>query len=67
MCRRIGHWNQVGSRAKADFASGPAANDLLRLTSRPRDFHPRALPEPYVNLSIHTAPDVRPLPWHSGQ
>src|ERR1019366_6639719 len=37
------------------------------LTSRPRDFHPRALPEPYVNLSIHTAPDVRPLPWHSGQ
>ena len=21
----------------------------------------------YVNLSIHTAPDVRPLPWHSGQ
>jgi hypothetical protein len=38
-----------------------------RMTSRPRDFHPRALPEPYVNLSIHTAPDVRPLPWHSGQ
>src|ERR1019366_8491640 len=39
----------------------------LALTSRPRDFHPRALPEPDVNLSIHTAPDVRPLPWHSGQ
>jgi hypothetical protein len=37
------------------------------LTSRPRDFHPRALPESYVNLSIHTAPYVRPLPWHSGQ
>jgi hypothetical protein len=33
-----------------------------RLTSRPEDFHLRALPEPYVNLSIHTAPDVRPLP-----
>jgi hypothetical protein len=32
------------------------------LTSRPEDFHLRALPEPYVNLSIHTAPDVRPLP-----
>jgi hypothetical protein len=31
------------------------------------EFHPRALPEPYVSLSIHTAPDVRPLPWHSGQ
>ena len=38
-----------------------------KMSSRPRDFHPQALPEPYVNLSIHTAPDVRPLPWHSGQ
>ena len=32
------------------------------LTSRPEEFHLRALPEPYVNLSIHTAPDVRPFP-----
>src|ERR1017187_7647845 len=31
------------------------------LSSRPEEFHPRALPEPCVNLSIHTAPDVRPL------
>ena len=23
--------------------------------------HPRALPEPYVNLSIHTAPIVQPF------
>src|SRR4051794_27236759 len=23
--------------------------------------HPRALPEPYVNLSAHTAPSVRPF------
>ena len=30
--------------------------------SRAEEFHLRALPEPYVNLSIHTAPDVRPLP-----
>jgi hypothetical protein len=37
------------------------------LASRPEEFHLRALPEPYVNLSIHTAPDVRPLPWHSCQ
>ena len=29
--------------------------------SRPEESHPRALLEPYVNLSIHTAPDVRPL------
>jgi hypothetical protein len=32
------------------------------LSSGPEDFHLRALPEPYVNLSIHTAPVVRPLP-----
>ena len=32
------------------------------LSSRPGEFHPRALPEPCMNLSIHTAPDVRPLP-----
>ena len=35
---------------------------LLRMSSRAEEFHLRALPEPYVNLSIHTAPDVRPLP-----
>ena len=32
------------------------------LSSGPEDFHLRALPEPYVNLSIHTAPVVRPFP-----
>ena len=31
------------------------------LSSRPGEFHPQALPEPCVNLSIHTAPDVQPL------
>ena len=36
-------------------------------SSRPEEFHLRALPEPCVNLSIHTAPDVRPLPCHSCQ
>ena len=29
--------------------------------SQPEEFHLQLLPEPYVNLSIHTAPDVRPL------
>ena len=29
---------------------------------RAEEFHLRALPDTYVNLSIHTAPDVRPLP-----
>jgi hypothetical protein len=37
------------------------------MSSRAEEFHLRALPEPYVNLSIHTAPDVRPLPCHSCQ
>src|SRR6202043_1575542 len=37
------------------------------LSSRPEDSHLRALPDPYVNLSIHTAPDVRPFPWQSCQ
>ena len=40
----------------ADVAFGPF------MSSRAEEFHLRALPEPYVNLSIHTAPDVRPLP-----
>ncbi|MDT7814341.1 MAG: hypothetical protein QOJ42_4257 [Acidobacteriaceae bacterium] len=45
------------------FWGGPAASAAgLFLASRPEGFHLRALPEPYVNLSIHTAPDVRPLP-----
>ena len=34
----------------------------IELSSRPEDSHLRALPDPYVNLSIHTAPDVRPFP-----
>jgi hypothetical protein len=32
------------------------------MTSRPEEFHLRALPEPCMTLSSHTAPDVRPLP-----
>jgi hypothetical protein len=36
-------------------------------SSRPEESHPRALPDPCVNLSIHTAPDARPFPWHSCQ
>jgi len=43
------------------------AIERLDLSSRPEDSHLRALPDPYVNLSIHTAPDVRPFPWQSCQ
>src|SRR5262249_34834253 len=32
------------------------------LSSRPEELHHRALPEPCMTLSSHTAPDVRPLP-----
>jgi len=31
------------------------------MASRPGEFHPQALLEPCLNLSVHTAPDVRPL------
>jgi hypothetical protein len=30
------------------------------LVSSPGEFHPQALSEPYVNLSIHTAPIIQP-------
>jgi len=33
------------------------ANDLV---SSPGEFHPEALAEPYVNVSIHTAPIIQP-------
>ena len=35
--------------------------------SRAGEFHPHALPEPYVNLSAHTAPSIQPLLCTSGQ
>jgi hypothetical protein len=37
------------------------------LASRAGESHPRALPEPYVTLSRHTAPDVRPFPCRKRQ
>jgi hypothetical protein len=39
-----------------------SAGSSGRLSSRPEEFHLRALPEPCMTLSSHTAPDVRPLP-----
>ena len=38
------------------------AADPLIASSRPEEFHLRALPEPCMTLSSHTARDVRPLP-----
>ena len=37
------------------------------LASRAGESHPHALPEPYVTLSSHTAPDVRPLAYRKRQ
>src|SRR4051794_16316314 len=42
-----------------DLLCSPRA--LPVVSGRPEESHPRALPKPCVNLSIHTAPDVRPL------
>ena len=51
-------WNRIPDDVRAR---------IVTLSSRPEESHPRALPDPCVNLSIHTAPDVRPFPWHSCQ
>ena len=44
------------------FAHAFGNDRFETLSSRPEESHPRALPKPCVNLSIHTAPDVRPFP-----
>ncbi len=49
----------------SDVADSPGIRGVL--SSRLGESHPQALPEPYVNLSAHTAPDVRPFPWQSCQ
>jgi hypothetical protein len=43
--------------------NGPAFNERepTRLSSRPEEFHVRAVPEPCMTLSSRTASDVRPL------
>src|SRR5271165_2050254 len=50
-------------KAIGERPAAPALGDVAEqpvLSSRPGEFHPRALLEPYVKLSLHTAPDVRP-------
>jgi hypothetical protein len=55
MCHRIGPWNQVGFRVKADLPSGPAANDLERLT------HSRSFFDRLANETPIQFPDQRSL------
>ncbi len=61
-------YKQTSSRPKLKSAIPPKA-DVAEdspqspvLSSRPGESHPQALLEPCVNLSAHTAPDVRPFP-----
>ncbi len=43
-----------------------AIREFRLSASRAGESHPRALPEPCVNLSIYTAPDVQPLKCING-
>src|SRR3954469_4065489 len=56
--------------AAGQGAAAPVVGDVAEkavLASRAGESHPHALLEPYVNLSIHTAPDVRPLTCRNPQ
>src|SRR5579864_4725839 len=64
-CDQLDH----GFPADQRFAA-PGLRDVTEqpvLSSRPGEFHPQALPEPYVKLSPHTAPYVRPPPRRNPQ
>ncbi len=52
----------VANGGIADIRKRQSRKPRSRLSSRPEEFHLRALPEPCMTLSSHTAPDVRPLP-----
>ena len=58
---RFGTVKFITTVVLATFAQQANAAEVT-VSSRPGDSHPQALPEPYVNLSAHTAPDVRPFP-----
>jgi hypothetical protein len=49
-----------GVPPEAQFAQRLAESGC-QVASRTGESHPRALPEPYANLSAHTAPSVQPL------
>jgi hypothetical protein len=60
----VGHRRQRDRHAFQRVALGLP---VQRLASRAGEFHPHALPEPYVSLSAHTAPSVRPAACRSCQ
>ena len=53
-----------GDRLLSEPTAGtqPCRREPLFMSSCPEESHLRTLPDPYVNLSIHTAPDVQPFP-----
>ena len=57
-----------GGDVEVDVLAGVGlALPVQRQASRAGEFHPHALPEPYVSLSAHTAPSVRPAACRSCQ
>ena len=57
----------LGRRLERITASHPVRKfgsefSMTGVVELPGEFHPQAFPEPCMNLSVHTAPDVRPLP-----
>jgi len=62
---------ELDTLAREDLRLAVQREDLRlaveRQASGAGESHPRALPEPYVNLSAHTAPSVRPLAYRSFQ
>src|SRR5450830_1110462 len=55
------HHQPEAQHPKSPAIYTPAGRLPHLWSSRAEESHLRALPEPCVNLSIHTAPDVRPL------
>jgi hypothetical protein len=52
---------EIADRGHDALSGAPAAHEDIAV-SRPKEFHLRPLSEPYVTLSRHTAPIVRPRP-----
>jgi hypothetical protein len=57
-------WEPLPAKGRRHAADMPVST---KMSSRPEELHLRALPEPCMTLSSHTAPDVRPSPWHNVQ
>jgi hypothetical protein len=66
LIERLRHQQRTRSLAALAFKQILESGELKRLlaepakASSPGELPPQALPEPYVSLSTHTAPDVQP-------